>query len=114
MTKVSREDALTIVLKTAADADAAKALLKSFGYAIVPTEPTDAMIYEGGGWWYATLKNYKTQNENAALIYRAMIASAAPESAERWSACRLPWRQTGRMMTLRRQARRAADGHRKS
>jgi hypothetical protein len=39
------------------------------------------MVYEGGGWWYATLKNYKTQNENAALIYRAMIAAASPESA---------------------------------
>jgi hypothetical protein len=81
MKKVSKDDALTIVLKTAADAEAAKAMLNSFGYAIVPTEPTEAMVYEGGGWWYATLKNYKTQNENAALIYRAMIAAASPESA---------------------------------
>lgn len=81
MKKVSKEDALTIVLKTAADAEAALAMLLSFGYAIVPTEPTEAMIYEGGGWWYATLRNHKTQNENAALIYRAMIAANSPESA---------------------------------
>ena len=59
MKKVSKEDALTIVLETAADAEAAKAMLNSFGYALVPTEPTEAMVYEGGGWWYATLKNYK-------------------------------------------------------
>ena len=80
MKKVSKEDALTTVLKTAADAKAALAMLNSFGYAIVPTEPTEAMAYEGGGWWYATLKNHKTQNENAALIYRAMIAAASPET----------------------------------
>lgn len=81
MKKVSKEDALTIVLETADDAEAAKTMLNNFGYAIVPTEPTEAMVYEGGGWWYATLKNYKTQNENAALIYRAMIAAASPEGA---------------------------------
>ena len=39
MKKVSKEDALTIVLETAADAEAAKAMLNSFGYALVPTEP---------------------------------------------------------------------------
>ncbi len=78
MKKISKEDALTTVLETAADAEEAKAMLKGFGYAIVPTEPTEAMVYEGGGWWYATLKNHKTQNENATLIYRAMIAAASP------------------------------------
>ena len=34
MKKVSKEDALTIVLETAADAEAAKAMLNSFGYAM--------------------------------------------------------------------------------
>jgi hypothetical protein len=83
MKRVSKEDALTTVLKTASDADAAKAMLNRFGYAFVPTEPTEAMVYEGGGWWYATLRNHKTQNENAALIYRAMVAAASPESARK-------------------------------
>jgi hypothetical protein len=81
MKKVSKEDALATVLQTATDAEEAKAMLNGLGYAIVPIEPTEPMLYEGGGWWYATLRNHKTQNENAALIYRAMVAAASPESA---------------------------------
>ena len=59
MKKVSKEDALTIVLETAADAEAAKAMLNRSDTLFVPTEPTEAIVYEGGGWWCATSRTTK-------------------------------------------------------